>query len=165
MILWTPRSQDLTTLPAEFLMKSYKVFIDEEFHWWSKMKMKKNHRFLSWKRSYRHWECTFDNIAEKFLQPSRISFAQCQIPFKKIEVSGDKTYFPRKIHLDTQNAVSKTLPNFLDKDPYSSAQCPKMKKVKKFQTRFFPENYPMDTDNSVSTTLPKSFGNEANVFI
>ena len=45
--------------------------------------------------TYRHWECSLKKIAEKFLPFSRISFIQCQKPFEKIGLSGNKACFPQ----------------------------------------------------------------------
>ena len=72
--------------------------------------------FLFWKKSYGHWECSFDNIVEKFFARERCVSAHCPKVFTKT-FSRWKNNSLRKIFLDTQNTVVTTLPKCLDKKP------------------------------------------------
>ena len=98
--------------------------------WDKKRKQFQNRHF--WKWSYRHERCSFDNIAKKFL-PWNQCVLFIAINCARTKFSGEKTSFPQKVYLDSQNAVLTTLSHFLDKRPiFLRSMSENEKKKKKF---------------------------------
>ena len=129
-----PRERSFHSLAELFSQKTH--ILPHNVRKWKKME-KFQLRCFSWNWSHKHWQCSFDNIAQSFYQEAKVFY----IMPKRVQESN----FPLTKHIFLERSLWTRRTQFWQpcrtvetRDPYFSAEWPKMgKRKKQLQNRYF----------------------------